>query len=81
MYDAAVTVRRIDGIPQTDAMLAQRGVPWVRLDGVPDEDKAVAMDSVTPLTQILRSLVDGGHERIATVDVEVVPRGPRHADH
>jgi len=67
MYDAAVTVRRIDGIPETDVMLAQRGVPWVRLDGVPDDDKAVAMDSVTPLTQILRSLIDGGHARIAAV--------------
>ena len=67
MYDAAVTVRRIDGIPETDVMLAQRGVPWVRFDGVPDDDKAVVMDSVTPLVQILRSLIDGGHERIATV--------------
>ncbi len=67
MYDAAVTVRRIDGIAHTDAMLAQRGVPWVRLDGVPDDDKAVTMDSETPLTQILRSLMDGGHSRIATV--------------
>jgi len=67
MYDAAVTVRRIDGIPETDAMLAQRGVPWVRLDGVPDEDKAVSMDAVTPSMQILRSLIDDGHARIATV--------------
>ncbi|NTV39780.1 MAG: LacI family transcriptional regulator, partial [Demequinaceae bacterium] len=67
MYDAAVTVRRIDGIPETDAMLAQRGVPWVRLDGVPDDDKAVLMDAVTPSMQILRSLIDDGHVRIATV--------------
>lgn len=67
IYDAAVTVRRIDGIEETDAMLAQRGVPWVRLDGVPDEEKAIRMDAVTPSMQILRSLVDGGHERIATV--------------
>jgi len=71
MYDAAVTVRRIDGIPQTDVMLAQRGVPWVRLDGVPDDDKAVSMDSVTPLTEILSSLVEGGHQRIATVTLRL----------
>lgn len=71
MYDAAVTVRRIDGIPQTDAMLAQRGVPWVRLDGVPDDDKAVTMDSLTPSAQILRALVDDGHKRIATVTLRL----------
>lgn len=71
MYDAAVTVRRIDGIPETDAMLAQRGVPWIRLDGIPDEDKAVAMDSVTPSTQILRALLDLGHHRIATVTLRL----------
>jgi DNA-binding LacI/PurR family transcriptional regulator len=67
MYDAAITVRRIDGIAQTDAMLAQRGVPWVRLDGVPDEDKAVTIDAVAPSVQVLRRLLDWGHERIATV--------------
>lgn len=71
MYDAAVTVRRIDGIPETDAMLAQRGVPWVRLDGVPDDDKAVAMDAVTPSMQILRSLMDDGHVRISTVTLRL----------
>jgi len=71
MYDAAVTVRRIDGIAETDAMLAQRGVPWVRLDGIPDEDKAVAMDSLTPSMEILRALRDGGHERIATVTLRL----------
>lgn len=71
MYDAAVTVRRIDGIPETDAVLAQRAVPWVRLDGVPDDDKAVSMDSVTPSIQILRSLIDGGHVRIATVTLRL----------
>jgi DNA-binding LacI/PurR family transcriptional regulator len=71
MYDAAVTVRRIDGIPETDTMLAQRGVPWVRLDGVPDEDKAVAMDAVTPSIQILRTLIDSGHRRIATVTLRL----------
>lgn len=67
IYDAAVTVRRIDGIAETDAMLSQRGVPWVRLDGVPDEEKAVAMDAATPSMRILRALVDWGHTRIATV--------------
>ena len=67
IYDAAITVRRIDGIPETDAMLAQRGVPWVRLDGVPDEEKAVAMDAVNPSLRILRALQDWGHTRIATV--------------
>ena len=71
MYDAAVTVRRIDGIPETDAMLAQRGVPWVRLDGVPDDDKAVLMDAVTPSMQILRSLIDERHVRIATVTLRL----------
>lgn len=67
IYDAAITVRRIDGIAETDAMLAQRGVPWVRLDGIPDEEKAVSMDAATPSLQILRALRDWGHERIATV--------------
>lgn len=71
MYDAAVTVRRIDGIPETDDVLSQRGVPWVRLDGVPDDDKAVTMDSMTPSLQILRSLVDDGHRRIATVTLRL----------
>lgn len=71
MYDAAVTVRRIDGIEQTDAMLAQRRVPWVRLDGVPDEDKAVTMDSVAPSMEIVKSLVDGGHTRIAAVTLRL----------
>lgn len=67
IYDAAVTVRRIDGIPETDTMLAQRGVPWVRLDGVPDEEKAVEMDALNPSLRILRALQDWGHTRIATV--------------
>ncbi len=67
IYDAAVTVRRIDGIAETDAMLSQRGVPWVRLDGVPDEEKAVSMDAVTPSMRILRALLDWGHTRIGTV--------------
>jgi len=67
IYDAAITVRRIDGIAETDAMLAQRGVPWVRLDGVPDEEKAVAMDAMNPSLRILRALQDWGHTRIATV--------------
>lgn len=71
MYDAAVTVRRIDGIAETDATLAQRGVPWVRLDGVPDEDKAVSMDAVTPSMEVLRALVDAGHQRIATVTLNL----------
>jgi len=71
MYDAAVTVRRIDGIAETDAMLAQRGVPWVRLDGISNEDKAVAMDSLTPSMEILRGLREGGHERIATVALKL----------
>lgn len=77
IYDAAVTVRRIDGIDETDTMLAQRGVPWVRLDGVPDEEKAVRTDAMTPSMQLLRALVDDGHERIATVilrhTIEVIP--------
>lgn len=67
IYDAAVTVRRIDGIPETDVLLGQRGVPWVRLDGVPNEEKAVVMDTTTPSEQIVRRLVEWGHERIATV--------------
>lgn len=67
IYDAAITVRRIDGIEETDAMLAQRGVPWVRLDGTPNEEKAVTIDSVAPSVQLLRALLDWGHERIATV--------------
>jgi DNA-binding LacI/PurR family transcriptional regulator len=67
IYDAAITVRRIDGIEETDAMLAQRGVPWVRLDGTPDEEKAVTIDAVTPSVELLRALLDWGHERIATV--------------
>lgn len=67
MYDAAITVRRVDGIAQTDAMLAQRGVPWVRLDGTPDEDKAVTSDAISPSMQLLRALLDWGHTRIATV--------------
>jgi len=71
MYDAAVTVRRIDGIAQTDAMLAQRGVPWVRLDGIPDEDKAVAMDSATPSMEILQALCESRHKRIATVALKL----------
>ncbi len=77
MYDAVVTVRRIDGIEQTDAMLTHRGVPWVRFDGLPDEDKAVAMDSSTPSMQILESLRDGGHSRIATVTLRLtIEDGP-----
>jgi len=67
IYDAAITVRRIDGIEETDAMLAQRGVPWVRLDGTPDEEKAVTIDAVSPSVELLRALLDWGHERIATV--------------
>ncbi|NTV40081.1 MAG: substrate-binding domain-containing protein, partial [Demequinaceae bacterium] len=46
-------------------------VPWVRLDGVPDDDKAVLMDAVTPSMQILRSLIDDGHVRIATVTLRL----------
>ncbi len=71
MYDAAVTVRRIDGIPETDVMLAQRGVPWVRFDGVPDDDKAVAMDALTPSIEILQCLIKDGHTRIATVTLRL----------
>ncbi len=67
IYDAAITVRRIDGIEETDAMLAQRGVPWVRLDGTPDEERAVTIDAVSPSVELLRALLDWGHERIATV--------------
>ncbi|MCB2413007.1 LacI family transcriptional regulator [Demequina sp. TTPB684] len=67
IYDAAITVRRIDGIEETDAMLAQRGVPWVRLDGTPDEEKAVAIDAQAPSIELLTALVGWGHERIATV--------------
>lgn len=67
IYDAAITVRRIDGIEETDAMLARRGVPWVRLDGSPDEHKAVASDATAPMAELLRALLDWGHERIATV--------------
>ncbi len=78
MYDAAITVRRVDGIAQTDAMLAQRGVPWVRLDGTPDEDKAVTADAISPSMQLLKALRDWGHTRIATVTLpleldEVLP--------
>uniref|UniRef100_UPI0025C0E125 LacI family DNA-binding transcriptional regulator n=1 Tax=Demequina sp. TaxID=2050685 RepID=UPI0025C0E125 len=58
IYDAAITVRRIDGIEETDAMLARRGVTWVRLDGTPDEERAVTIDAVTPSAQLLRALVD-----------------------
>lgn len=34
MYDAAVTVRRIDGIAQTDVMLAQHGAPRARIEAL-----------------------------------------------
>lgn len=67
LYDAAVTVRRIDGIDETDTMLNQRGVPWVCLDGAPDEEKAVTTDAGTPVAEIVRHLRDGGHERIACI--------------
>ncbi len=67
IYDAVVTTRRIDGIAETDQILRQRGVPWVRFDGDSNDDLAVTVDAVPALVEILRSLVAQGHERIAAL--------------
>lgn len=67
MYDAVVTTRRIEGIAETDAILRQRGVPWLRFDGDSNDDVAVAVNPVPALAEIVRSLVADGHERIAAL--------------
>lgn len=49
IYDAAITVRRIDGIEETNAMLAQRGVPWVRLEAFARVGVAPSHMAVCPI--------------------------------
>ncbi len=71
LYDAAVTVRRIDGIAATDEILEHRGVPFVKLDGVPDEHRAVSMDHFGPMREILAAVVEAGHSRIATITLRM----------
>lgn len=69
MYDAAVSVRRLTHLAETDAVLEARGVPWLRLDSGSDEYRAITGQDDDAIADILRHLMSLGHRRIATVSL------------
>lgn len=75
VFDAVVTVRRMEGFDLTDKYLRARGVPWVSLDGDNNEHEAVQMDDAAAIVDVLTHLRELGHERIAAVTLLFTPQG------
>lgn len=67
MYDAAVSVRRLTHLEETDALLEARGVPFLRLDSGSDEYRAITGQDDRAIAEVIEHLVSLGHKRIATV--------------
>lgn len=69
IYDAVVSVRRLTHLQETDAVLATRGVPWIRLDSGSDEYRAISGQDDAATADLLRHLAGLGHKRIAAVSL------------
>lgn len=67
IYDAAVSVRRLTNLQQTDAVLLARGVPWLKLDSGSDDYRAVLGEEDSATADLLRHLTGLGHTRIAAI--------------
>jgi len=66
-FDGVITLRRLAGVEETDALIALRQVPVVSLDGHKRELDAVVSDEAGSIVQVLALLKALGHEKIATV--------------
>jgi DNA-binding LacI/PurR family transcriptional regulator len=78
VFDAVVTVRRTDGVDETDEYLRNRGVPWLSLDAYNNEHLAVTSDDAVAVKEVIDHMRGLGHEKIAVVTLLHDPSRPHY---